>query len=97
MPYQSQIINQPGQKKKEILIFALSTCVWCQKTKKLLNELGLEYSYLDVDLLGDSDRDDAYEAMQKYSQSASFPTIIVDNGAIVITGYEVEKLKKLAV
>ena len=31
--------------------YAMSTCVWWKKTKRLLDELGLEYSYVDVDVL----------------------------------------------
>ena len=45
-----------GKNKGEVILYALSTCVWCKKTKKLLNELGVEYSYIDVDLLNDKER-----------------------------------------
>lgn len=33
------------------MLYALSTCVWCKKTKKLLTELGVDFSYVYVDLL----------------------------------------------
>ena len=42
----------PGRNAGKVMLYALSTCVWCNKTKKLLNELGVEYDYTDVDLLG---------------------------------------------
>ena len=32
----------------KIFLFALSTCVWCKKTKKLLDQFGVKYDYADV-------------------------------------------------
>jgi glutaredoxin-like protein NrdH len=34
-------VKVPGKKKADIMLFALSTCVWCGKTKKLLDDMGL--------------------------------------------------------
>ena len=95
MTYQKQIKKAPGLKIKEIMLFALSTCIWCKKTKALLNDLGLEYSYLDIDLLLGSDREEAYKEMRKHKQSASFPTIVINNGEDVIIGFEEEKIEKI--
>jgi hypothetical protein len=48
----------PGKKGPLYMLYALSTCPWCQKTKRLLDEMGLEIQYEDVDLLsGDARRD----------------------------------------
>jgi len=33
------------------MLYALSTCVWCKKTKELLASLGVDHSYVFVDLL----------------------------------------------
>lgn len=95
MPYQLNIKNVPGKKVKEIMLFTLSTCIWCKKTKTLLNDLGLEHSYVDVDLLFGRDQEDAYETMNKFSNSTSFPTIIINNGEEVIIGFQEDKLRNL--
>jgi glutaredoxin-like protein NrdH len=95
MPYQANIKKVPGLKVKEIMLFTLSTCIWCKKTKALLNDLGLEYSYVDVDLLFGPDRDEAYNKMWEHNQSTSFPTIIINDGEDIIIGYEEEKLRSL--
>jgi len=95
MSYKTNIKKVTGLKVKEIKMFALSTCIWCKKTKALLKDLGLEYSYVDVDLLFGSDRDEAYQEMGRHNQSTSFPTIIINNGEDIIVGYEEEKLKSL--
>lgn len=95
MSYQANIKKVPGLKVKKIMFFALSTCVWCKKTKALLNNLGLEYSHLDVDLLMGTDREEAYGEIWKHKQSASFPTIVINNGEDIVVGFEEEKLKSL--
>ena len=45
-----------GKNCGKIIIYALSTCGWCKRTKELLSSLGVEYSYIDVDLLEGDDR-----------------------------------------
>lgn len=95
MAYLSYIKKIPGKKVKEIMLFALSTCVWCKKAKTLLNDLGLEYNYVDVDLLFGPDQAEAYEAMRRHEQGTSFPTIVINNGEEVIIGFEEEKLKNM--
>ncbi|MFQ5905703.1 MAG: glutaredoxin family protein [bacterium] len=40
-----------GKKKGDVLLYALSTCGWCRKTKRLLEKLRVEYDYVYVDLL----------------------------------------------
>jgi len=45
------VVQVPGKKSRHIMLYALSTCGWCGKTKKLLDDLGVEYSYEYVDQL----------------------------------------------
>ena len=42
-----------GKDKGKILLYSLSTCIWCRKTKELLERLGVSYDYIFVDLLDD--------------------------------------------
>jgi glutaredoxin-like protein NrdH len=81
----------PGRNKGEIILFALSTCGWCGKTKDLLNKLGVEYSFVFVDLLPMDEREEAFTAMQKYNPTGSFPTLVID-GRRVIVGYREEEI-----
>jgi glutaredoxin len=98
MPYATHIQTVNGEKKKDIMIFALSSeaCIWCHKTKDLLNQMGLQYSYINVDELSKDDQKEAYEEMWKYAPgSTSFPTVIVDQGQYVISGFSEKELKAL--
>ena len=45
-----------GDNKGQIMLYALSTCVWCKKTKELLQKLHIGFNYVDVDQLSEDDR-----------------------------------------
>jgi glutaredoxin len=83
-----------GKKKDEIFLFTLSTCVWCMKTKKLLSSQGVEYSYIDVDLLDDDIKDEVMKEFDRWNLNESFPTIVVNNKKCII-GYQEDKIKEL--
>jgi len=95
MSYKSSIKIVPGQKVKKVMLFTLSTCIWCKKTKALFDDLGLEYNYVDVDLLVGDDQDEAYQEMWKHNSSTSFPTIVINDGEAIIIGYEEDKIRNL--
>jgi glutaredoxin len=96
MSYETHIQSVPGAEDKEIMLFTLSTCIWCRKTKKLLQDLGLAYDYIDVDLLESDDKEEAMKEMWKYNSSTSFPTMVVNGGAEVILGLDEPQIRKLA-
>jgi len=83
-----------GEKKGDILVYALSTCGWCRKTKEQLREMGLAFDYIDVDLLDPSESDEVMRIVRKHNEKGSFPTIIV-NGEHCVIGYDIDKLKAL--
>lgn len=93
MSYKEHIKHVEGNEKGNILMFALSTCGWCKKTKKFLGELGVDYNYVDVDLLPEQDKEEAEEEMKKWNPSVSFPTLIIDNRDGVV-GYKPEIIKQ---
>lgn len=98
MSYKPHIQTIIGKPTKDIMVFSLSndTCIWCDKTKNLLKQLGLQYSYVDVDLLDKADQDEAYQEMWKYiPNSTTFPTVVINNGEFVISGFSEQELKDL--
>jgi glutaredoxin len=82
-----------GRKAGKVMLYALSTCVWCKRTKKLLNELGVEYDYTDVDLLGGAEREAVMETVKKYNPSLSFPTIVIDDKKVIL-GFNEEEISE---
>jgi len=43
-----------GINKGKVVMYGLSTCVWCKKTRQLLTDLGVDFDYIYVDLLRNS-------------------------------------------
>ena len=68
-----------GNKKDNVILYTLSTCVWCKKTKKYLNELGIEYSYIDVDLLEADEKEEVLKKIKKFVSANSFPITIIND------------------
>jgi glutaredoxin-like protein NrdH len=86
----------PGSKKKgKIFIYALSTCGWCKKAKQMLKDCGVEYYYVDVDLVeGTQDKRKVVEEIKKWNPSKSFPTIVIDDKECIV-GFDEPRIKKV--
>jgi glutaredoxin-like protein NrdH len=79
--------------KHKVFLYALSTCVWCKMTKQYLNDNGIEYEYVDVDLCSEEDKRKIHEVILSKGGSLSYPTAIVDDKK-VITGFRKDLLKE---
>ena len=82
-----------GEDRGKIVLYALSTCVWCKKTKNLLGKQGVGYSYVDVDQLEGEDREKAIEEIKKWNPKASFPTLVINDESCIV-GYKEDKIKE---
>jgi len=82
-----------GKKKGDVLLYALSTCGWCRKTKNLLNDLGVEYKYIDVDLLDSKTKDEAMKEVTHWNPSCSFPTMVINNDKCIV-GFKEEEIRE---
>jgi glutaredoxin len=75
-----------------VKIYTLSTCSHCKNTKKLLNELGISYDFVDVDLLQGKEREAMIEEVRKINPSLSFPTILI--GGRLIVGFKEQEIRE---
>ncbi len=82
-----------GKNKGHVVLYALSTCPWCRKTKKLLEDLGVEYYFGDVDLMNETDKNEALSVIQKWNPGSSFPTMIIDDAKCII-GFQENKIRE---
>ena len=87
------VVHVPGRKSGRTMLYALSTCGWCRKTKKLLDDLGVEYDYEYVDQLHGEERDEAIRKLTKWNPSCSFPTIVIDDKKCIV-GYKENEIKE---
>ena len=81
-----------GKDKGKITLYALSTCIWCKKTKDLLLSLGVGFDYIYVDLLQGEDRSQAVSEVKRYNPSTSFPTLVIGEKCIV--GFREKEIKE---
>lgn len=80
-----------GKDESKIILYALSTCPWCGKTRDLLSSLGVKYDYVYVDLLKGKDREQAVNEIKSLNPSISFPTVVV--GDKVIIGFNEKEIR----
>jgi glutaredoxin len=76
------------------MLYALSTCAWCKKTRQLLDDNDVTYDYVYVDLLKGYEKDQTLEEVKKWNPKCSFPTVVVD-GAQVVVGFKEDQLREV--
>jgi len=82
-----------GKNKGKIQLYGLSTCIWCKKTKKLLDKIGCQYEYIFIDLLDEKNRENALKEVKKWNPRSSFPTVVINNKKCII-GFKEDELKE---
>jgi len=75
------------------MLYALSTCQWCHKTKTLLEELGIAFDYDYVDLLEGKEQDTAMDTLERWNPSGSFPTLVIDNKRAIV-GFREQEIRE---
>ncbi|MDD1694457.1 MAG: glutaredoxin family protein [Methanoregula sp.] len=82
-----------GKNKGPVMLYALSTCGWCAKTKDLLRQIGVEFDYQYVDLLEGTEQDEAMNRVEKFNPNGSFPTLVIDNRKAII-GFREQEIRE---
>ncbi|MBF0456905.1 MAG: glutaredoxin family protein [Nitrospirae bacterium] len=80
--------------EKKTVLFALSTCPSCRKTKEFLTKNNIEFVLAEMDTLDIESRDKLLLEVKKYNPRETFPTIVVDGGRTVIVGFNETAIKK---
>ncbi len=88
-----KIEHVEGKKAGKLMLYALSTCIWCKKTKQLLSDLGVEYDYTFVDLLQGPEKEDTMKIVAKWNPECSFPTLVVNDSKCIV-GFKEKEIKE---
>ena len=89
-----QFFKVTGDRKQhKVVLFALSTCAWCKLTKQFLKDNEVEFSYLDIDLINEDEKEKIRQIIRNRGGPLSFPTTIIDD-KILITGFRKDKIKE---
>jgi glutaredoxin-like protein NrdH len=89
-----EFIHVEGNDKGKVILYAISTCIWCKKTKILLQDLGIGYDYVDVDLLPEKEKKEIRKEVLKWKDRVAYPLIVINNAQCIPT-YEPDKIKEL--
>jgi len=76
----------------KVKMFTLSTCSHCKATKKFMQDNGIPFDCVDVDLLQGADRENILKEVEKYNPQRSFPTIII--GDTIIIGFRESDIRE---
>jgi glutaredoxin-like protein NrdH len=82
-----------GSDMGKVILYALSTCGWCERTKHLLQDLGVDFRYVYVDLLSEEEMDRAMIELEKYNPKGSFPTLVI-NDSTCIVGFREQEIRQ---
>jgi len=83
----------PSKKSGHIILYTLTTCHSCEKTKKLLDDLGVEYEYKYIDLLYGDEWEKAIQEVKTWNPRFTFPTLVIDNEKCIV-GYRENEIKE---
>jgi len=81
----------PRNKAQKPVLYALSTCIWCRRTRELLDKAGIDYKLYEVDVLTGDERFAALSEMRKFNPQGSFPTLVC--GDDIVLGYDEDRIK----
>jgi glutaredoxin len=87
-----KIEHMDGKDRGKVMLYALSTCGWCAKTKEFLKSLGVAFDYVYVDLVPREEMNGVMDEVEKYNPRGSFPTIVINGKTIV--GFREEELRE---
>jgi glutaredoxin len=69
-------------KTHDVQVFSLTTCQWCKSLKKILNNHGIEYEFIDLDRLEKPKKKKVLNYLKNFSNVINFPMTFIDGNLI---------------
>ncbi len=79
--YRDRIVTVKGNRRqrRDIFLYAISTCMWCKLGKSWLDDRGYTYSYLDIDKIPVDEKNRIKQELGKLTgDTPSFPFLVID-------------------
>lgn len=77
----------------KVFLYALSTCPWCRKTKKFLQENQIPFDFVDYDLQNEAEQEKIIQEMTKFGGGSAFPLVVIGKEAVI--GYNPQKIAQI--
>jgi glutaredoxin len=68
---------------KKVLMYTLSTCPWCRKTKQYFTDHKVPFQYVDYDLQSVQEQEKIEQEMKKRGGALSFPWVLIGDDLVV--------------
>lgn len=78
--------------KINVVVYTLSTCPACRRTKEFLRSHNIEFKNIEMDTLEETEQLKKIYEVKKYNPAETFPTILC--GEKIIVGFNEQKLKE---
>lgn len=78
---------------KPVKLFAISTCGWCKRAKRLFEENAIAAEITEVDLLEGETKEKVRAEVSKFNPRLSYPTIVI--GEEVVVGFDEDRIREL--
>ncbi|MFA5312696.1 MAG: glutaredoxin family protein [Methanomassiliicoccales archaeon] len=78
---------------EKVMMYTLSTCPWCRKTKQWFNERNVPFDYVDYDLASSEEKQKIKDRLAKEKMDLSFPIVYI--GDACVQGYNPGKYGSL--
>jgi len=75
------------------MVYIISTCPRCKAVKAYLDQLGIHYDLVAVDLISPEERQEVISYLRKYRPVVSFP--VIEAGDIVLIGSNVLEVESV--
>ena len=84
---------QGKKNEHKVVVYALSTCVWCKMTKQYLKDNDIAFEFINVDMTEPEEKEQIHQQILNKGGNLSYPTTIVDDKTL-ITGFRKDQLKE---
>ncbi len=75
------------------MLFALTTCGFCRRTRQFLEEHGIAFDCVYVDEARGADREKVLAEAARWNPRVTFPTLVVDDRTVVV-GFDEARLRQ---
>lgn len=82
-------------KGHDLVLFALSTCPHCRHAREFLDTNDIAYRFVYLDQLDGAEQKQVLAESEKYNPNRTFPTLVIDDGEVLVGFREVEYKDKL--
>jgi glutaredoxin-like protein NrdH len=78
----------------DVVMYGLSTCVWCKKMREFLESENVAFRLIYVDKIEGDERQEVMREVRKWNPASSFPVVVVDDQRSV-NGYRPDEVREV--